>query len=69
MQAAKHTPGQQGAAAHQPPASNAPAAPAAESQDRDAKAPAGSQAAQGSPAAPVMKQSARTDAESGGKDR
>lgn len=69
MQGSKRTPDPQGAAAHQPPASNAPAAPADEARDRDAQAPASGQAGQGSPAAPVMKQFARTDAESGGKER
>ena len=71
MQAPKTTHDKQAAAAQQPPASNAPAAPADEARDGegDAQAPAGGQAGQGSPAAPVMKQFARTDAESGGDKR
>jgi hypothetical protein len=51
------------AAARQPPRSDAPADAAAGAQDA---VPGGDGANQGSPAAPVMKQFAKTEAESGG---
>lgn len=63
-------------AAHQPPATDAPAGAKAEAEtgtgtetetQNGAGTPDRGDASQGSPAAPVMKQFARTDAESGDK--
>lgn len=55
-----------GSAPHQPPPSDAPGAQAQARPD-DASPLPGDAANQGSPAAPVMKQFAKTDAESGGR--
>lgn len=58
-------------AAHQPPATDAPAGAKAEAgtetRNGDASTPDRGDANQGSPAAAVMKQFAKTDAESGDK--
>lgn len=53
-------------ATHQPPPSDAPGAQAQARPD-DASPLPGEAGNQGSPAAPVMKQFARTEAESGGR--
>jgi hypothetical protein len=45
----------------------APTTPGADMQPEDAGTPASGNANQGSPAAPVMKQFAKTDAERGGR--
>jgi hypothetical protein len=67
MNTSKHTASQelQEEKARQPAASNAPRDADPQAQDADASAAGG--ANRGSPAAPVMRQFQKTDAESGGK--